>query len=433
MKQELKYSLLIALSYLVFSIVWILYSDQILSSTLTNTEQFRELESKKSIIYVLVSAVFIFAIVLVNYRRYKRFQGKYIEIYQEEDRIFSDFPIGMAVVDPKGRFVKVNRSLTDLLGFSKVELLKMNCLEICQIEPGETNNDFLERVKQEPDRAFHINKRLRVKDAHPIWCHLSIILMQTKAHEDKYFVINFQDVDRELKMQNKVIKLNHDLLEAQRLGRFGHWSYHFENNQAKVSEQAATILQLDTEEPEPEAILSLFDDETRQNITERVDKLTTEGGHLHSVSSIQHASGEVIYIEIQAEVLNDSETDALLLKGTIKDISQTMKLQIEREKFNKYLVNWAFKLSHELRQPVSSILGLTQLMKEDLVKDEEREKYTVFLAQAAAELDDQTRDLAAQFQRMQDLLNAGGADLEAIEKINEVTSVKSKDVNNQVA
>jgi PAS domain S-box-containing protein len=420
MKKELKYSLIIALTYFVFSTLWIFCSDFALAAVVKDTEQFRKFESLKGLVFVFISAGLIFSLVLLYYRRYKSFQDKYFEIHQEEDRVFRELPIGIAIIDLKGQFIKVNRSLTSLLGYSSSELLQMHRREICYIDEQEPDHDFLNDLLHDPEKVIHIHRRLRKKDGQAIWCHLSCILMQSLTLEAKYFVINIQNVDRELKMQKRVVKLNSELLDAQRLGRFGHWSYNFTKHEARLSEQAAAILRMDTESPAPEDILALFQEEVRLDISQRVEKLSTEGGRLHSLTNISTAVNQLKYIEIEAVLTLDADAGGMVLKGTIKDVTHIIRLQLEREKFHKYLMNWAFKLSHELRQPISSIMGLSEIMRQDLVKEGEQAQLTNYLAQAASELDNQTRDLAAQFQRMQDLLDLSSKDLGVMEKVYEV-------------
>lgn len=406
MKKELKYSAIIALTYLIFSTAWILFSDAALAAFVKDTEEFRHLETIKGLVFALVSALLIFGLVLTYYRRYRSFQNKYYEMHHEDDRIFRDGPNGIAIMDLKGNFIKVNRSLTELLSYSSTEMLHMNRSQICYTDASEQDDDFLLRVLKDPDRAFHVNKRLKTKDGKALWCQVSCMLMHTMSNEAKYFVLNIQNMDSEIKMQNRVSKLNLELLEAQRLGRFGHWSYNFATHRATLSDQAATILRMDSKNPEPEEILALFDESTRLDLARRVKIVSSEGGRLHSLSKLPNNAGQLKYIEIEAELLIESETGAVLLKGTIKDVTQLMQLQIERERFNKDLVHWAFKLSHELRQPISSILGIAHLMRQNLVKEEEKETLTGYLEKAASDLDGQTRDLAGQFHRMQELLNA---------------------------
>lgn len=57
------------------------------------------------------------------------------------------------------------------------------------------------------------------------------------------------------------------------------------------------------------------------------------------------------------------------------------------EKQNAKLRQIAWSQSHEVRAPLSRIMGILNLFQEDMITNEEKEEYLNYLANAADELD----------------------------------------------
>ena len=306
-----------------------------------------------------------------------------------------------------GKMLKVNKGLYTMLGYSEEEFLQLNAAYFS----NDKDVNLFERVMASPDVPCHANISLKKKDGSKLWCMVNCILIKDANEKCKYYIINVLDIDRELRMQQRMIKLNDDLLNAQRLGKFGHWHYNYAAHKMILSPQAAEVLDLPTLEPSAEEVVGLFDKKLIEEFTGQLDAINARGGRIYKVMQLRKAEFGLKHIEVEAELALDESDGALVLKGTLKDITQVMILQYEKENFNKSLVNWAFKLSHELRKPISSILGVSQLMNEKLVEQHELENLHKHLQKAAEELDEQTRDLSEQFHYMQTLLKETPKDI----------------------
>ena len=408
MRKEIKYSLIIAAMYLLFGVTWIIFSDAAVAGIAKDAETFRSISSYKGVAFVLVSAFLIFALVVTYYRRYTSYQDKYNEIHKEEDRIFQDLPIGATILSLNGTILKVNRSLCVLLGYKKEEFLQLDAGFFANENAEE--DALLQRVLKMPDVPCHANLQLLKSDRSRIWCVVNCILIRDAEDNFKHFILNVQDIDRELRMQQRVLRLNQDLLEAQRMGKFGHWHYNFDFHKVLLSPQACEILAVASEQPSAEEVVALFEPKMIEDFTAKLEAIGQSGGRIHSFLTLKHAEHGLKHLEVEAEMGIDDLDGSIVLKGTIKDVTLVMSLQYEKENFNKSLVHWAFKLSHELRKPISSILGVSQIMNEKLVKQNELEQLHEYLHKAATELDEQTRDLAEQFHYMQKLLKENPQD-----------------------
>src|SRR5450631_261277 len=125
-----------------------------------------------------------------------------MDLRESEQRFRGAFEfaaIGMALVAPDGRWLRVNRSLCDIVGYTAEELRATNYQSITHPEDLDTDVD---RVRQMLDGSlshYDMEKRYRHKDGHIVWVLLSVSLVRAATGQSMYFVSQIQDItDRKL-------------------------------------------------------------------------------------------------------------------------------------------------------------------------------------------------------------------------------------------
>ena len=141
----------IASIYAGFSILWILFSDQIVFFYFKEAEILTRIQILKGWIFILVTALIIYSLLHKEITEQKRAEAA-LHLYrvhleelvkertqtleqeiverQRAEKRFRDLlegaPDAMALVDPTGRIVLVNRQMENLFGYSRKELLEKN-------------------------------------------------------------------------------------------------------------------------------------------------------------------------------------------------------------------------------------------------------------------------------------------------------------------
>jgi len=116
---------------------------------------------------------------------------------EAEDRFRSAFdnaPIGMALVSPDGRFIKVNRALCDLTGYSETDLLVRNFQAITHADDLDADLAHLQDVLADRRRSYQMEKRYHHADGHIIWVTLSVSLVRDADGEPLYFISQIEDI-----------------------------------------------------------------------------------------------------------------------------------------------------------------------------------------------------------------------------------------------
>ena len=167
-----------------------------------------------------VVATPMIAVVYLTYQTYlKNLEtvARHVAALEEsEERFRSAFDyaaIGMALVSPEGRWLQVNRSLCDILGYTEQELLGMTFQEITH--PDELAS-VLSHVRQMLDGRLptcQTEKRYIHKEGHVVWIYLSISRLGTGQPDTPRLIFQIQDInDRKLAERQLLHDAFHDAL-----------------------------------------------------------------------------------------------------------------------------------------------------------------------------------------------------------------------------
>jgi PAS domain S-box-containing protein len=118
---------------------------------------------------------------------------------ESEERFRSAFEhaaIGMAVTHISGRFLQVNRALSEMLGYSEQELLATNFQAITNPEDLNTGLGYMRQVLAGEINSCQFEKRYFHKLGHEVWGLLSFSLVRDSDGSPLYFIAQIQDITR---------------------------------------------------------------------------------------------------------------------------------------------------------------------------------------------------------------------------------------------
>jgi PAS domain S-box-containing protein len=107
---------------------------------------------------------------------------------------FEHAPIGIALVLPDGRWLKVNRALCELVGYSEAELLDRSFQDITHPEDLDLDMEVLHRMVGGEIRTYQLEKRYIHADGHFVPVSLNVSLARDNDGEPRYFIAHIQDV-----------------------------------------------------------------------------------------------------------------------------------------------------------------------------------------------------------------------------------------------
>ncbi|MDY6998175.1 MAG: EAL domain-containing protein [Actinomycetota bacterium] len=106
----------------------------------------------------------------------------------------SHSPIGMAVVGLDGRFLRTNRALRAMLGYSRLEMAELTFQEITHPDDLDADVSLLEECLDGRRRSYRIDKRYIAADGRVIWAALTVVLVRAPHDRPHCFVSQVMDV-----------------------------------------------------------------------------------------------------------------------------------------------------------------------------------------------------------------------------------------------
>jgi PAS domain S-box-containing protein len=115
---------------------------------------------------------------------------------------FESASIGVALVAPDGRWLRVNRSLCELVGYTEQELLAIDFQTITHPDDLEANLSNYRQMLAGTIRKYQMEKRYLHKRGHIVPALLSVSLVRDATGHPLYFISQIQDITQRNQAEN---------------------------------------------------------------------------------------------------------------------------------------------------------------------------------------------------------------------------------------
>ena len=114
--------------------------------------------------------------------------------------------IGMALVSPEGKWLRVNRAICEITGYTEAELLERTFQDITHPDDLEADLENVRKMLAGEIKTYQMKKRYFHKNGSIVWILLSVSLVRTKSGEPLFFIGQIQDITRQKASEEKLAK-----------------------------------------------------------------------------------------------------------------------------------------------------------------------------------------------------------------------------------
>ncbi|MGB5819030.1 MAG: PAS domain S-box protein [Saonia sp.] len=286
------------------------------------------------------------------------------------DIIVENSPLGI-VLTVEGKIIKVNRTFSDLLGYSQNELCKKQVTDISVPENLELTMELMGKMNAGQLDRFSIDKSYFKKDGTTLLAKTTVSAVKNNLGAIEYQVALIEDITKERKADNQlkaekekyssiIANMNLGLIEVDN------------NDTIQLVNQSFCIMSGFAEEEligkKGVDILQVQD----PDLLNKKSKKRFEGISDSYEMEVRKKNGEQRYWLISGAPRYDELHKVIGSVGIHLDITDQRNLELQKEQLlkeleasNQGLQEYAHIVSHDLKSPLRSISALATWMNED--------------------------------------------------------------------
>ncbi len=142
------------------------------------------------------------------HRAYRELARQEEDLRESRERFSNAFeyaPIGMALVSPEGRWLKVNRSLCEIVGYPEEELLGLTFQDITHADDLEADLSFVHDMLAGKISTYQMPKRYLHKSGRLVWALLSVSVIRDKKEQPLYFISQVEDITERQQVHEQLV------------------------------------------------------------------------------------------------------------------------------------------------------------------------------------------------------------------------------------
>jgi PAS domain S-box-containing protein len=218
-EKETKAPIRISLVYLIIGTIWIVVSDNLMFG-ITDPENYRQFQTLKGILYVILTTCLIFVLIRHSIQRIRDNETRYSKVIQT-------VPHGMLELDKYGVIKLANTTFFEMIGYKNGELIGQKVQSFVDSKSIKDINEMLGSIRQGyPNKNTNwfgkaVTKRGRTIDIEVNWSYLygddhisGIVAVVTDNTEKNKIQIRSQVANEILNLLNRTIEIDETIQQC---------------------------------------------------------------------------------------------------------------------------------------------------------------------------------------------------------------------------
>lgn len=285
----------------------------------------------------------------------KQVEETLIESEEKFRKVFEDSRSGMSLFDQQGRYIKVNKALTEILGYSEPELLSMGAKDITYQGDITPDDIIVQQLWTGESDGFSAEKRFVHKDGHVIWSAITVSPIRDSNGQTMYLLGQIENITERKQVEEalRVSEQNfHNSLDNSPLG-------------IRIVNTERENLYVN------QAMLDIYGYSNIEEFTNIIpqERYTPESHARYLEREARRTRGEVIADPYEISIFRKDGKICHLLSSRQKIIwngeIHTMVIQediTERKVTDQIKDEFIGMVSHELKTPLTVIMGVLNVL-----------------------------------------------------------------------
>lgn len=312
---------------------------------------------------------------------------------------FENSAIGMALVAPDGKWLKVNKQICEITGYTEQELLSKTFQDITHPEDLNLDLDNVQSLLEGKIENYQMEKRYFHKYGHTVWVLLSVSLIRSEDGTPVHFISQIEDITQRKTAEEQLNKVYTELTSLfESLTQVSVISSDYNGIIKHFSKGAETLLGYTAEEMIDKQTPAII--HVEEEVVARGKELTKElgrdiqgfevfvayakeGSYESREWTYVRKDGSSFPVQLVVTAIRDASGKISGFLGIATDISQIKEAEEQLKKTidivseqNTRLFNFAHIVSHNLRSHTGNLSLLLQLYQQTPEEEEKAELFS---------------------------------------------------------
>jgi len=286
-------------------------------------------------------------------------------LFEDEFQTAFDFAaIGMALVSPSGKFLRVNDALAHILGYTQEELLETDFQRISHPDDLPADLAFVKEMLVGQRKTYRMEKRYLHRGGKLIWTQLDVSLIRNPDRSPKYFISQIQDITEAKHAAQLLIEREKQLSQIVNTTHDGIWDWHIPDDYEYMSPRFWQMLGYDPSEKKhhPSEWRNLIFPEDLEIVERNLKSHCQSRGEIPFYQEVRyrHQDGKTVWVICRGSVVEWDETgNPVRMIGSHTDITELKAAQESLVYSSKMVAlgEMAGGIAHEINNPLTIIKG----------------------------------------------------------------------------
>lgn len=298
------------------------------------------------------------------------------ELRESEDKfryIFEHSIIGKSITSPSGE-VHTNKAFCDMLGYSQEELQNKKWQDITHPEDIELTKKYLDPILSGQKDSTRFIKRYLHKNGSIIWGDLSTSLRRDKKGNPVYFMTSIVDITDRKKAEDALILRTYELKESEQkyraivdystdmiwtVDKDGCYKFLNKATEKIVGYKSEVLIENCFEPLLPKEDLVRVKNIFQNILSGRAERYEFSFVNTKGETKVISATGTPLYVK--GKIIGVSNIGRDITEQKLYE-KQLVKISEKLERSNKELSEFVHIASHDLQQPIRTIVTYTGLL-----------------------------------------------------------------------